>query len=62
MKAPRMSETLFGIHGTALELAGSGRADPGSLLVAIEQAMEMVARVAPLVPLAGPGGSKQVSA
>jgi 4-hydroxythreonine-4-phosphate dehydrogenase len=52
-------------HGTALELAGSGRADPGSLLVAIEQAIEMVARVAPVVPvapLAGPGGSKQVSA
>jgi 4-hydroxythreonine-4-phosphate dehydrogenase len=33
-------------HGTALELAGSGRADPGSLLVAIEQAIEMVARAA----------------
>lgn len=31
-------------HGTALELAGSGRADPGSLRVAVEQAVEMVAR------------------
>ena len=31
-------------HGTALELAGSGQADPGSLLVAIEQAIEMVER------------------
>jgi 4-hydroxythreonine-4-phosphate dehydrogenase len=31
-------------HGTALELAGSGQADPGSLLVAIEQAIEMVKR------------------
>lgn len=28
-------------HGTALELAGSGRADPGSLFVAVEQAIEM---------------------
>ncbi len=31
-------------HGTALELAGSGKADPGSLFVAIEQAIEMVER------------------
>jgi len=31
-------------HGTALELAGSGRADPGSLFAAVEQAIEMVAR------------------
>ncbi|MCB1932147.1 MAG: 4-hydroxythreonine-4-phosphate dehydrogenase PdxA [Candidatus Accumulibacter sp.] len=31
-------------HGTALELAGSGRADPGSLRIAVEQAIEMVAR------------------
>ena len=31
-------------HGTALELAGSGRADPGSLLVAVEQAIEMAKR------------------
>ena len=28
-------------HGTALELAGSGRADPGSLFVAVDQAIEM---------------------
>jgi 4-hydroxythreonine-4-phosphate dehydrogenase len=28
-------------HGTALELAGSGRADPGSLYMAVEQAIEM---------------------
>jgi 4-hydroxythreonine-4-phosphate dehydrogenase len=28
-------------HGTALALAGSGRADPGSLFVAVEQAIEM---------------------
>lgn len=32
-------------HGTALELAGTGRADPGSLFVAVEQAIEMVQRV-----------------
>lgn len=31
-------------HGTALELAGTGRADPGSLLVAVSQAIEMVRR------------------
>jgi 4-hydroxythreonine-4-phosphate dehydrogenase len=31
-------------HGTALALAGSGGADPGSLFVAIEQAIEMAAR------------------
>jgi 4-hydroxythreonine-4-phosphate dehydrogenase len=31
-------------HGTALELAGSGRADPGSLFVAVEQAVEMARR------------------
>ena len=36
-------------HGTALELAGSGRADPGSLFVAVEQAVEMARR-------AGQGG------
>lgn len=33
-------------HGTALELAGTGRADPGSLFVAVEQAIEMAQRVA----------------
>ena len=32
-------------HGTALDLAGSGKADPGSLFVAVEQACEMAARV-----------------
>ena len=31
-------------HGTALELAGRGRADPGSLFVAVEQAVEMAQR------------------
>jgi 4-hydroxythreonine-4-phosphate dehydrogenase len=31
-------------HGTALDLAGSGRADPGSLIAAIELAAAMVAR------------------
>ena len=31
-------------HGTALELAGTGKADSGSLLVAVEQAIEMARR------------------
>ena len=31
-------------HGTALELAGTGRADPGSLFLAVDQAIEMVRR------------------
>ena len=31
-------------HGTALELAGTGSADPGSLFVAVEQAIEMAKR------------------
>ncbi|HEY6483244.1 MAG TPA: 4-hydroxythreonine-4-phosphate dehydrogenase PdxA [Steroidobacteraceae bacterium] len=31
-------------HGTALDLAGSGRADPGSLLAAIELAIEIIVR------------------
>lgn len=30
-------------HGTALELAGTGRADPGSLFTAVEQAVAMAA-------------------
>jgi 4-hydroxythreonine-4-phosphate dehydrogenase len=30
-------------HGTALDLAGSGRADPGSLVAAVETALELVA-------------------
>jgi len=34
-------------HGTALELAGSGRADPGSLFAAIDlAAMMVIARAA----------------
>ena len=33
-------------HGTALDLAGTGRADPGSLFVAVEQAIEMAQRAA----------------
>lgn len=32
-------------HGTALELAGTGQADPGSLFTAVEQAAEMAARL-----------------
>ena len=35
-------------HGTALELAGTGRADPGSLFVAVEQAIVMARRAAGL--------------
>ena len=31
-------------HGTALELAGTGKADPGSLFVAVEQAIAMAER------------------
>jgi 4-hydroxythreonine-4-phosphate dehydrogenase len=31
-------------HGTALELAGTGRADPGSLFAAVDQAIRMAAR------------------
>jgi 4-hydroxythreonine-4-phosphate dehydrogenase len=31
-------------HGTALDLAGTGSADPGSLFVAVDQAVEMVGR------------------
>jgi 4-hydroxythreonine-4-phosphate dehydrogenase len=31
-------------HGTALELAGSGRADPGSLLAALRLAVELAQR------------------
>lgn len=31
-------------HGTALDIAGSGRADPGSLLCAVSTALELVAR------------------
>jgi 4-hydroxythreonine-4-phosphate dehydrogenase len=31
-------------HGTALELAGTGKADPGSLLAAIDAAIDLVRR------------------
>jgi 4-hydroxythreonine-4-phosphate dehydrogenase len=31
-------------HGTALELAGTGRADPGSLFTAVDQAAVMADR------------------
>lgn len=31
-------------HGTALDLAGSGRADPGSMIAALEMALEMTGR------------------
>lgn len=34
-------------HGTALDLAGSGRADPGSLFAAVELATQMVRAAAP---------------
>lgn len=34
-------------HGTALDLAGTGRADPGSLLAALEQAIEMTQKIHP---------------
>lgn len=33
-------------HGTALELAGTGRADPGSLITAVELAIDLCAREA----------------
>jgi 4-hydroxythreonine-4-phosphate dehydrogenase len=36
-------------HGTALDLAGSGRADAGSLNAAVQLAAELVARPAPAV-------------
>nr|MBP8198581.1 4-hydroxythreonine-4-phosphate dehydrogenase PdxA [Chromatiaceae bacterium] len=31
-------------HGTALDLAGTGRADPGSMKAALKTALEMVSR------------------
>ncbi|MGE4447852.1 MAG: 4-hydroxythreonine-4-phosphate dehydrogenase PdxA [Azospira sp.] len=34
-------------HGTALDLAGTGQADPGSLFTAVEQAIEMARRSRP---------------
>jgi 4-hydroxythreonine-4-phosphate dehydrogenase len=42
-------------HGTALDLAGSGRAEVGSLMAAIGMALEMAAR-APLSPTLPPNG------
>ncbi|MEE2002752.1 4-hydroxythreonine-4-phosphate dehydrogenase PdxA [Alkalimonas sp. MEB108] len=33
-------------HGTALDLAGTGQADPGSLLHAVEQAIQLIQRAA----------------
>ena len=44
-------------HGTALDLAGSGRADPASLIAAAQMALELVARRAihPFSPLRGEG-------
>ncbi|MBX3688406.1 4-hydroxythreonine-4-phosphate dehydrogenase PdxA [Dokdonella sp.] len=36
-------------HGTALDLAGSGRADPGSLLAATRLALELAARRQPTI-------------
>lgn len=35
-------------HGTALALAGTGKADPGSLFTAVEQAAEMAKRALPM--------------
>ena len=32
-------------HGTALELAGTGRADPGSLFAAVTEAVAMIRRL-----------------
>lgn len=37
-------------HGTALELAGTGSADPGSLFVAVDQAIEMAQRAGLVSP------------
>jgi 4-hydroxythreonine-4-phosphate dehydrogenase len=46
-------------HGTALDLAGTGRAEVGSLLAAIEVAMEMAARMPPLPTPLPPGEREQ---
>lgn len=45
-------------HGTALDLAGSGRADPASLIAAANMAMELVARSA-MHPSACPPGEER---
>ena len=34
-------------HGTALDIAGTGRADPGSLVAALELALEIAGRGVP---------------
>ncbi|MEW9625621.1 4-hydroxythreonine-4-phosphate dehydrogenase PdxA [Rhodanobacter geophilus] len=36
-------------HGTALDLAGSGRADPASLIAAADMALSLIARSSPLL-------------
>ncbi len=48
-------------HGTALDLAGTGRADPASLIAAARMAMELVARSAnrPPSPSRGEGGREE---
>ena len=45
-------------HGTALDLAGTGRAGMGSLLTAIDAAMEMVAKRRPPLPNPLPQGKR----
>jgi 4-hydroxythreonine-4-phosphate dehydrogenase len=37
-------------HGTALELAGTGRADPGSLLAAVSEAIRLIGARARATP------------
>jgi 4-hydroxythreonine-4-phosphate dehydrogenase len=34
-------------HGTALDIAGTGRADPGSLVATLELALEIAGRGTP---------------
>ena len=41
-------------HGTALSLAGTGQADPSSLLAALDTAFEMAARRSPTDPIITP--------
>jgi 4-hydroxythreonine-4-phosphate dehydrogenase len=43
-------------HGTALDLAGSGRCNPGSMIAAIEQAMLMSRTSAHVAPVSGTVG------
>jgi 4-hydroxythreonine-4-phosphate dehydrogenase len=42
-------------HGTALDLAGTGRADPASLIAAATMAMDLIARSAFTPPSAARG-------